>query len=448
MEDESVLAELEGALVIRRSVFPYFMLVALEAGCPLRALLLCSSPPSCPCSRQSAWPPPPPCDDLHFHGGPPGGRCDGGGEGHSPQVLPPGPVGEGVRGLSRTRGKKCVVTSMPRLMVEPFLWEYLDVERVVGTELLVAGGRCLGVVAPPGIMLGRRRLNALRAALGDRGEFDVGYGDELREAYMPRQRRRPPRCPRALPKALGLSRRQAGGAANGVGLLGGAPLASVSVPLAVVRILMGMVLPYRWQFLCGAALGLRIRAKFAPTALRAAGGSTLYACSHRTLLDPIVAATALRRKLVAVTYSLSPVSEALSPIPTVRLTRDRRRDGETMRRLLEVGDLVVCPREPPAGSRIFSDRTTGRGGGGSMFYGSTVRGYKCLDSIFFLMNPSPSYRLDFLDRVSGGVGSGQDVANRVQKAIAGALGFECTVFTRRDKYRMIAGSDGRVESRN
>lgn len=234
----------------------------------------------------------------------------------------------------------------------------------------------------------------------------------------------------------------------------------ISMPLAAVRFLVGLVLPYRWHFLCCAALGLRIRAKFAPTALRPAAGSTLYACSHRTLLDPVVAATVLRRKLMAVTYSLSAVSEALSPIPTVRLTRDRRRDGEVMRRLLEEGDLVVCPegttcREPyllrfsplfaEVAEEIVPLAVTAEG---SMFYGSTVRGYKCLDSIFFLMNPSPRYRLDFLDRVSGGVGSGQDVANRVQKAIAGALGFECTAFTRRDKYRMIAGSDGRVESRN
>lgn len=78
--------------------------------------------------------------------------------------------------LSCCGGKKHVVTSMPRVMVEPFLREYLDVGCVVGTELRTLGGRCLGVAAPPGVVVGHVGLDAIRAVLGGCGEIDVGLG--------------------------------------------------------------------------------------------------------------------------------------------------------------------------------------------------------------------------------------------------------------------------------
>lgn len=236
-----------------------------------------------------------------------------------------------------------------------------------------------------------------------------------------------------------------------------------SIPLAVARILVGVVLPFKLHFMAGAALGLHVRTSFSPTAVQAVSkekAGTLYACCHRTLLDPVIAASVLQRRLVAVTYSLSAVSEVLSPIPTVRLSRDRARDGETMRAVLGRGDLVVCPegttcREPyllrfsPLFAEVADDIVPlAIAAEGSMFYGSTVRGHKWLDSFFFFMNPLPTYLLRFLDRVSVDGRPGYDVANRVQKAIAGALGYECTNFTRRDKYRMIAGNDGVVECKS
>lgn len=69
----------------------------------------------------------------------------------------------------------------------------------------------------------------------------------------------------------------------------------------------------------------------------------LFVCTHRTLLDPVVLSTVLQRSIPAVTYSLSRLSEILSPIPTVRLTRIRDVDAEKIKKELSKGDLVVCP---------------------------------------------------------------------------------------------------------
>ena len=80
----------------------------------------------------------------------------------------------------------------------------------------------------------------------------------------------------------------------------------------------------------------------------------------------------------------------------------------------------------------------------SMFYGTTVRGWKGMDPFFFFMNPRPSYEITFLGKIlpemSAG-GCGHDFANYIQRIIAAALGYECTGFTRRDKYRVLSGND-------
>jgi 1-acyl-sn-glycerol-3-phosphate acyltransferase len=235
--------------------------------------------------------------------------------------------------------------------------------------------------------------------------------------------------------------------------------------LACLRIAAGALLPMPLVYYAFWALGVRVLVRGAPPpprAERAAGRrGVLFACSHRTLLDPIFLSAALGRPVAAVTYSLSRLSEFLSPIRTVRLTRDRASDEAMIRELLAEGDLVICPegttcREPflLRFSALFAELTdevvpVAMENRMSMFHGTTARGWKGMDPFYFFMNPSPAYVVTFLSKLpteltcAGGKTS-HEVANYIQRLIAATLSYECTSLTRKDKYRALAGNDGVV----
>jgi len=242
------------------------------------------------------------------------------------------------------------------------------------------------------------------------------------------------------------------------------------IVLSVIRILIALSLPFSMSTPLLIVTGLRLTASARHKEENNGNKNYLYVCNHRTLLDPLYIAFALQKNLTAVTYSLSKMSEVLSPIKTVRLMRDRNEDAKMMKHLLGQGDLVVCPegttcREPYLlrFSPLFSEMSdeivpVAIDTHVTMFHGTTAGGLKCLDPFFFLMNPSPLYALQLLQHVFPSHFShtttthvDQDnsrfqVANHVQSNIGTALGFNCTKLTRKDKYLMLAGNEGIVSN--
>lgn len=73
--------------------------------------------------------------------------------------------------------KKCIITaSIPRVMAEPFLKDFLGFDMVLGTEIETYKGKATGFVCPPGVLLGKHKAEAVRNALGEKVQPDIGIG--------------------------------------------------------------------------------------------------------------------------------------------------------------------------------------------------------------------------------------------------------------------------------
>ncbi|WOL04195.1 glycerol-3-phosphate 2-O-acyltransferase 6-like [Canna indica] len=473
-EGDTVVADMDGTLLLGRSSFPYFALVAFEVCGVLRLLFLLLAAPLAGMLyylvSESAG------IQVLIFAAFAGARVEDI-ESAARAVLPKFYATdlhpETWRVFSAC-GRRCVLTANPRIMVEPFLKEYLGAHLVIGTEVETYRGRATGRVCRPGVLVGRNKAAALRkqmpeaapeVGLGDR-ETDYPFMSLCQEAYVvPANPKLEPVARDKLPKPVVFH--------DGRLVLRPTPLLAlltilwipVGFLLACLRIAAGALLPMRYVALAFRALGIRItvRGTPPPPASKSLGQSgVLFVCSHRTLLDPIFLSAALGRPIAAVTYSVSRLSEFLSPIRTVALTRDRARDSAMIKQLLEEGDLVICPegttcREPflLRFSALFAELTdqivpVAMVNGMSMFHGTTARGWKGMDPFYFFMNPSPAYEVTFLDKLpaeltcGGGGKTSHEVANYIQRAIASALCYECTSFTRKDKYRALAGNDGTV----
>ncbi|CAO2825526.1 unnamed protein product [Amaranthus hypochondriacus] len=473
---ESVIAELEGTLVKNPDPFSYFMLIAFEASGLIRFAILLF-----------LWPVIRFLDLFGF--GDVGfklttfvavvGLRISEIESVARAVLPKFYMDdvdvEAWRVFSQY-GKKVVVTKTPRVMVERFVKEHLKADEVIGSELVVnrfgfATGlvRDIGSVSDRAIKLfgdEKPSLGLGRCGNDDSSKFMSLCKEQdhapFTKTKMLRNNHRDQKSPLPVIFHDGrLVKRPTPFTALIILLW-----IPIGVVLAIIRMLIGVVLPIWMVPYMTAFFGGSVRVKGKPPSppSGATTGGVLFVCTHRTLLDPVILSYVLGRKIPAVTYSISRVSEILSPIPTIRLTRIRHVDAERIKKELEKGDLVVCPegttcREPflLRFSALFAELTdkivpVAMNYRVGFFHATTARGWKGLDPFFFFMNPRPVYEVTFLNQLpaeatcSAGK-SPHDVANYVQRLLAATLGFECTNFTRKDKYRLLAGNDGIVSSR-
>ncbi|KAJ7546220.1 hypothetical protein O6H91_08G030400 [Diphasiastrum complanatum] len=470
--DNSVISDLEGTLLRSKSSFPYYMLVALEAGGALRALLLLTAVPI-------TW-------LLHYAFSEEASLrllifiTFAGLKAHAVKTVAQGVLPKFcLEDMSLTSfklftacSKRYSITSMPRIMMQPFLIDHLGVKQVLGTELQVTeNGVYTGFVRHPGIIAGKNKAKTMKEKLHGRYP-DIGLGDNrtdyqflalCKKSYLVSASTNV----RAVPRKLYLKPLIFH---DGRLVCLPTPLTSLAIflwlpfgfVLAVIRMAVGILLPMKWALLIEAMLGVGLRLGGSPPPEEDNQNQhMMFVCSHRSLLDPVFLSFVLRRRLTALTYSISRLSEVLSPIKTVRLTRSRREDSSTIQTLLQDGDLAICPegttcREPflLRFSSLFAELANQIvpvtiNMKIVIFHGTTARGWKAIDSLFFFMNPRPMYEVSFLDKLplkltcSGGKSS-HEVANYCQKLLAESLGYQCTNLTRRDKYMMLAGNDGIV----
>ncbi|KAE8718665.1 Glycerol-3-phosphate acyltransferase 2 [Hibiscus syriacus] len=460
----TLVFHLEGAVLKSHSQFPYFMLVAFEAGGFIRALILLLLYPL-------AW----------LLGHELGLRLlvfvsivalkkDKFRAGTA--ILPKFFLEDvGVVGFDIVMKyeRKVAVTSMPRIMVEGFLRDYLGTDAIIARVLKEFHGYFLGLMEETidEAQVINQKMTTHNIGLGCfRTSYSQKFFSHCKEIYLVTEAEKStwqvlPRKRYIKPLIFH----------DGRLAFWPTPLKALAMfiwfpfgfLLHIFRIMVFTQLPYKFSIPLLAFSGMMNTKVESPVGLfktKEKPRGVLHVCNHRTLLDPIYITIALMKSVSAVTYSLSRFSEVISPITTVRLTRNREKDGEVMKKMLRKGDLVVCPegttcREPflLRFSPLFAELTDEIVPVAiklqvSMFYGSTASGIKSLDSTFHLMNPNPSCLIMILNKLpswethNAGGKSRFEVANHVQGQIATALGFKCTDLTRKDKYMILAGNKG------
>nr|GMC59260.1 glycerol-3-phosphate acyltransferase 5-like [Ipomoea batatas] len=331
--------------------------------------------------------------------------------------------------------RRVVVTRMPRIMVEMFVKGHLRADEVVGSELAVNQfGFATGFIKE-GFDSVHERVAKLFEG-DDDGQPSLGLGrSNPGSSYLSKLS-----PPFMSSKGQDHNMIQPAPVIFHDGRLVKRPTPSTSllillwiplgVLLAAIRILIYSSFPIRLVLLLAPILGGKVKVKGKPPLPPATNSGVLFVCTHRTLMDPVVLSAVLGH-------------------------------AQKIKRELENGDLAVCPegttcREPflLRFSALFAELTdrivpVAMNYRVGFFHATTARGWKAMDPIFFFMNPRPVYEVTFLNQlpVEATCSAGQspyDVANYVQKILAATLGFECTNFTRKDKYRILAGNDGTV----
>ncbi|XP_068667656.1 glycerol-3-phosphate acyltransferase 5-like [Aristolochia californica] len=367
--------------------------------------------------------------------------------------------------------RRAVVSKCPRVMVEMFVKEHLKADVVIGDDLHVNRfGYATGFVKKGKVSNSDRVRDVVKndqphLGLGRKNNSSSSCLSSCKDVLHPpflAQKNHDSHLDRLIPVVFHdgrLVRRPT--PSTSLLILLWLP---IGILVAALRIGVGLCFPMSFApYIVGLFGGEVIVKGRPPPPPSSSHGGVLFVCTHRTLMDPVVLAAVLGRKVPAVTYSISRLSEILSPIPTVRLTRDREVDGERIKQHLAKGDLVLCPegttcREPflLRFSALFAELTdrivpVAMNYRVGFFHATTARGWKSMDPIFFFMNPRPVYEITFLNQLptEATCSAGKtpyDVANYVQRLLAATLGFECTNFTRKDKYRVLAGNDGTVSA--
>ncbi|XP_047093371.1 probable glycerol-3-phosphate acyltransferase 3 [Lolium rigidum] len=489
LQGQTVIVDVEAWLLRSRlSTFAYFMLVAVEAGGFLRGLLLLLSYPfMCLLSG-----------DMRLRAmvmvtffGLREKEVARVGKAVLPKLFLEEMAMEGLDAVKDARRVVAVCTLFPRVMAEGFLKEYLGVDTVVGKEVMAVAGRYVGFIVDEALTLqtdgapvGEEMKEMMNKGKHEEAFGLVGTGSRMnhlfsyycKETYavseadktswqpLPRDK---------YPKPLVFHDGRLAFTPTFPAAIAMYTYLPFGIVLAIFRSLAYSLLPYCVSIPLGALTGMRSRVIAGPpidATEKSKAGGRLYVCNHRTLLDPITVAACLNKPVTAVTYSVSPVSELIAPIRTARLTRDRDEDRRRMAALLARGDLVVCPegttcREPYLlrFSPLFTELTAevtpvALETNVDMFYGtSTKPASKVLDPLYFMMNPRPEYRVEFLDPVRTATSTNSqeghnksqtiEAANRVQRVLGEALAFELTEQTRKDKYMMLAGNEGVVQGK-
>ncbi|XP_010522831.1 PREDICTED: probable glycerol-3-phosphate acyltransferase 3 [Tarenaya hassleriana] len=469
LSHHTLIFNVEGALLKSESLFPYFMLVAFEAGGVMRSfILLVLYPLICVMNAEMGMKA---MVMVSFFGVKSksfrAGRA----------VLPKfflEDVGMEMFEVLRRARNRVGVSDLPQVMIEGFLKDYLEIDVVIGREMKEFCGFFVGLMEDRKTndesMFSQEKLscgNVVGITSLSRPLHHYNLFSHCQEIYFVRNcdKRNWQTLPRnSYPEPLTFH--------DGRLAIKPTPLSSLAlfmwapfaVAASIARLVIALTVPFAASIPLLSFSGLRLTVAINGGRDQTNGKGCLFVCNHRTLLDPLYISFALKKKnMSAVTYSLSRVSEILAPIRTVRLNRDRKRDGETMGRLLKQGDLVVCPegttcREPYLlrFSPLFAEISdviipVAVDSHVTFFHGTTASGLKAFDPLFFLMDPSPSYTVRLLDPVPG-LSTCQDpdgrakfeVANHVQREIGKVLGFECTNLTRRDKYLILAGNNGIV----
>ncbi|OAY69084.1 putative glycerol-3-phosphate acyltransferase 3 [Ananas comosus] len=459
ISNQVIVCDVEGWLLRSQSTFPYFMLVALEGGGFLRGLLLLVLYPLLCCISYELR------LKIMVLVSFCGIQKKGFRVGRS--VLPKffmEDVGlEGFEALNKGSKKVCV-SKMPRVMVEGFLKDYLALDVVIGRELKEFNGYYTGFMEEEGKAMERLDLELIKIEDKKGSDIEIYFMTEKDKRIsnpLPREK-----YPRPLVFHDGRIAFKPT-PTNTTFMFMWLPFGLI---LAIFRLIIGVSLPYKASSPILALTGTKWRLKGVhPSNLSPKSSSDhhaskrkgqLYVGNHRTLIDAVYVSFALNKSVSVVAYGVSRISEIISPVKTVKVTRNREVDGSMMVKKLSQGESVfICPegttcREPYLlrFSPLFTELRdeivpVALNIHVSMFYATTAGGSKSLDPLYFLMNPSTCYEVELLEKVDTSVVrkgecSSIDMANHVQRQIGKALGFECTTLSRKDKYMILAGNDG------